>query len=525
MKNSLFKRAIAVVAAAPIALTQCLTYANAAETNDATQATATTQADDGSKITLDDLLYIPAEKTVSDWNQLLWAKLATAVTRSGNFDITTIAKKAIEKAGQYKDLVEYGLNELIIPNGVSYKITGNNDVVISGKISNPDFNRNLSLTSGNALAVQAENYNAPNLTKIDFSDIDVSGVFTLTIETSKLMAGTEVPVKFEYKTADKTYAAGELFDLALDTMAKVKAKGDAAIDKEIPAQFADQAKADYAAKIKLVTDKIEKAKKKYTDAMTAKRGPSQYQNISKVIAKANNWLKEHNYDKKVTIPETGAEIAKNDVVLSIYAELLKSISPEGNIDITAEDLGKFADSVTDIQGTLANAVANGEARFDDAEQDEVKKWVEKQGYAFVDSYKKITAKVDFSTINTVNAGLVDVQIERVLVTDTTTTALLQHQLKQQQLRLQLHQQSLQHHQRLQHLLTQQHHQIQQLHHQRLQHLLKQLQHQIQQLHHLKQLQHQIQQLHLHQHHLIQQHLQLQQLLLMLQSQHLSSRHM
>ena len=35
MKNSLFKRAIAVAAAAPLALTQCLTVANAASVNNA----------------------------------------------------------------------------------------------------------------------------------------------------------------------------------------------------------------------------------------------------------------------------------------------------------------------------------------------------------------------------------------------------------------------------------------------------------------------------------------------------------
>ena len=43
MKNSLFKRAIAVAAAAPLALTQCLTYANAVS-NDAVQTEAIVQA-------------------------------------------------------------------------------------------------------------------------------------------------------------------------------------------------------------------------------------------------------------------------------------------------------------------------------------------------------------------------------------------------------------------------------------------------------------------------------------------------
>jgi len=417
MKNSLFKRAIAVAAAAPLALTQCLTYANA-ETNDAAQVTAVAQADSAEKITLDDLLYIAPDKTVSSWNQVLSLKLATLEKRSGEFDLTKIANEVIARAGQFKDVVEYGLNELIIPNGVKYEVKGNNDIVITGKVSEPDFNRNLSLTSGNALAVQANAYSRPNLTKIDFSDINVGGDFTITIETSMLGAGTEVPVKFEYKVGDKTYAAGELFDFALDTMAKVKAKGDAALEKEIPAQFLDKAKADYAEKIKNVTDKIQKAKDKFQKAYKASKTAT-FENVAAIIAEANEKLKNRNIKRQ--IPATATDIAAKKIVADFYAQLLDTVSTKGDIAITAADLGTFADSITEIKGSLANAIANGEAKFADAEQAEVKAWVEKQGFAFVDSYKKITAKVDFSGINTVNAGSVDVQIERVLVTETTAT--------------------------------------------------------------------------------------------------------
>ena len=420
MKKSLFKRAIAVAAAAPLALAQCLTNVANAESNDAVQTTATAQAESSTKITLDDLLYIPANKTVSDWNQLVWAKLATRTQRDGTFNLTELAKEAVEHAGQFKDVADYALNELIIPNGVKYQITDNNDVVITGHISEPDLNRNLSLTSGNALAIQAENYKAPNLTKIDFSDISVEGDFKITFETSKLGAGTEVPIKFEYKTTadNKVYAAGQLFDLALDTMAKVKAKGDAAIEKEIPAQFVDKAKSDYAAKIKQITDKIEKAKNKFNIAMNAEKS-GEYANVAGVIAEANTWLKNHNINKQ--IPATATDIAAKSIVTKAYDQLLNDFSQERDINITAADLGKFADSLENIKGSLAKAVANGEATFKDAEQAEVKAYVESLGYAFVDSYKKVTAKVDFSGINTTDAGSVAVKIERVLVTNTTST--------------------------------------------------------------------------------------------------------
>ncbi len=420
MKKSLFKRAIAVAAAAPLALAQCLPNVANAESNDAVQTTATAQADSSTKITLDDLLYIPANKTVSDWNQLVWAKLATRTQRDGTFNLTELAKEAVEHAGQFKDVADYALNELIIPNGVKYQITDNNDVVITGHISEPDLNRNLSLTPGNALAIQAENYNAPNLTKIDFSDISVEGDFKITFETSKLGAGTEVPIKFEYKTTadNKVYAAGQLFDLALDTIAKIKAKGDAALEKEIPAQFVDKAKADYAEKIKNVTDKIQKAKNKFQNACKTNK-TREYANVAAFIAEVNEKLKNHNINR--TIPATATDIAAKSIVTKAYDQLLNDFSQEHDINITAADLGKFADSLENIKGSLAKAVANGEATFKDAEQAEVKAYVESLGYAFVDSYKKVTAKVDFSGINTTDAGSVAVKIERVLVTNTTST--------------------------------------------------------------------------------------------------------
>ena len=419
MKNSLFKRAIAVAAAAPLALTQCLTYANAVS-NDAVQTEAIVQAESSSALTLGDLLYIPADQTVSGWNSTVSSKLSTLTKRSGDFDISKIAETAIKHAGQYKDVVEYAFNELIIPNGVKFNITGSNDIVITGKISEPDFNRNLSLTSGQALAAQADAYNAPALTKIDFSDINVGGDFTITIKASQLLRSTKVPVEIEYTTADGTKKyAGEIFDFALETIAKVKAKGDAAIEKEVPAQYADKAKADYAAKIKNITDKIEKAKKYFEKAMKAEKS-AEYDNVSAAIADANAWLKKHNISKQ--IPATATDIASKEIVGEAYEQLINTIASSEEVNITPAEIGQFIDSIKEIKGSVANAVANGEGKFEDAEKAEVKAWVESQGYAFVDSYKKISATVDFSGVNTKNAGSVDIKIERVLVTDTTTTS-------------------------------------------------------------------------------------------------------
>ena len=70
MKNSLFKRAVAAAAAVPLALTQCLTYANAVS-NDAAKLAASAQvvAED-SKVTLASLLAIKPGETYAEWNTL-----------------------------------------------------------------------------------------------------------------------------------------------------------------------------------------------------------------------------------------------------------------------------------------------------------------------------------------------------------------------------------------------------------------------------------------------------------------------
>ena len=62
MKNSLFKRAIAAAAAVPLALTQCLTFANAVESDTAT-TTANVQAQ-SQESTLKAFLAIPGDSDI-----------------------------------------------------------------------------------------------------------------------------------------------------------------------------------------------------------------------------------------------------------------------------------------------------------------------------------------------------------------------------------------------------------------------------------------------------------------------------
>ena len=136
MKNSLFKRAIAAAAAVPLALTQCLTYANAVSTNDVA-GTVKVQAEEKSGVTIEDLLYIPADQTVSRWNKNLAHHFASFEGKSGKIDINDYAADIISKAGDYKDVAEYALS---LVSDIEYNVKSNLDVVITGKIAEPDFN-------------------------------------------------------------------------------------------------------------------------------------------------------------------------------------------------------------------------------------------------------------------------------------------------------------------------------------------------------------------------------------------------
>ena len=416
MKNSLFKRAIATAAAVPLALTQCLTYANAVST-DFVKAPAQ-NVQEGESLKLENLLYIPAEETVSTWNQTLSAAIASIGAEDGEVDVAKFRDDILSKAGAYKEAAAYALDQCIIPNKVNYEITGENDVVITGKISEPDLNLKIANTPADALHRIADSYNAPALKNVDYSTVKIGGDFKITIGTSALASGKKVAVTFAYTTADGTYGIGELPTYAIKKIEEIRKIGETAIEKEVAADKVDEAKAKYNAKIDLIIDKLKKAERAVDKTLKADKDGN-YSNVAGLISDTNDWLKANGINKQ--LPGTASEIAAKEFIVKAYDTAIKTIDSKGVVDISAADLGGFADSIKNITFSLANGKAEGIGTFDDAEQADVKAWVEKNGYAFVDSYKKITAKVDFSGIKSADAGSVEVEIERILVTDTTTT--------------------------------------------------------------------------------------------------------
>ena len=260
MKNSLFKRAVAVAASLPLALTQCLTYANAV-TNDAVQSTAkAVQAEGAEDITIESLLKIEKDKTVSEWNSTVSAALTEAGAKSGSIDLTPYVNKLVEKAKSYGPALKAALDKYVVPNGATYEIKDNHDIILKAKLSQPDFNGNYKNTFGGLLADIGKKYGAPGLDYIDFSSVNVAGDLTITVKASQLDGGTEVPVTFEYKTANGTYGLAEIPAIVEAKAKQLKAIGEAEIAKQVPAAQADAAKAEFdknadkiiaAAKVKL----------------------------------------------------------------------------------------------------------------------------------------------------------------------------------------------------------------------------------------------------------------------------------
>ena len=419
MKNSLFKRAIATAAAVPLALTQCLTYASAVST-DMIEAPAAVQAENDA-LTLESLLYIPADQTVSKWNMTVSNSLSAVQNREGNLDITPYVEDIAKNAGAYSDAVKVVLTKYIIPNGVTYEITGSNDIILKGKVTSPKQYDAYKGTPGEALKNVGDKYGVPGLiNQVTFEDVDVSGEITVTIKASELGTSTKLPVSIEYKTADGSYGAGQLPAWAKGKVLEIQAVAEKAIKEKVAADKVDAAIADYEAQIKKITDKLDKADAKIDSALKYSQS-GDYANVAAIIAEANAKLAEKNFKKQ--IPATATDIATNATVAKAYDQALKIAAPNGEIAITAAELGAFADSIKDITASLAGGVGTGTGTFDDAEKDAVIAYYAdgSKGFTVKDSYKQIKATVDFSGIKSVDAGSVDVQIERVLVTETTTT--------------------------------------------------------------------------------------------------------
>ena len=459
MKNSLFKRAIAAAAVVPVALTQCLSVANAVYVdNSASTAMKGDLVNLIPVVTLDEgnicsLLYVaPEEKyaegadvTVdgvtygtyvksSDWNTdiayTIIRNIASGNKSSDVIDMTKIYEKAIEKSGQYAEVTKSLVEKI---SDVTYNVDSDKNITIKASLDDitPTFTAGGSNTIGGALKELAAKYGVTDLDTPDnfFGDVVIAGDLEIVINSSKLIDGTTVDgtLKFTDKATGNVYYGFGVIDWALEKFELLKSTAKDACDEY--SQYVDTADAYKKVEdsVKFYVDKLEKAKK-YINKEGSTTADAASELIAKADAKLCAEIGKH-------IPgSTCTEIAANKNVLEIYndavAQLNDKFEGQGKLAITAAQLGEFGDSIYDIEVSLKDGVATLSGKFADNEKEwaDAETYIESEyGVDAVSSYKQFVAVADASKFTNEGGGIAsaDLQIERVVLVkekeETTTT--------------------------------------------------------------------------------------------------------
>ena len=457
MKNSLFKRAIAAAAAVPLALTQCLTVANAASVTDAAPSLAkdtAITASESKTITLkgseNSLLYIEpkevgnekedkyqqiaADTFIKDslWNQTAYGYLKAA-KQSGKIDPTEIVNFVLKKARGYKAAAEKTSEKL---EDCTYEIV-DDTIIVKGHISNANFNGDVKKTLGAKMWEIARRSGDMSLVSSSYADkVDGSGDFTITIHTEYLETSTEIPVEFKYVPTNKKL--GNELDLGpeftVDLLETLTAEAVARINASTVLTAAEK-----EADIKDLTDwmnknYINRAKKaqNYVDrALKFQEKTKEADNISELIAAVNKQITKRGYKRQ--IPATGSAIAANSQVAKAYNKAVERFNNATSytLNIAASELGAEADTIYDIKADAKGGYAHGTAKYRDDEQEAVKAYFAAtpalQQYKVVDTWKEIEITAKFDGIkDTSTRESVDVKFQRVvkvepIVTTTSST--------------------------------------------------------------------------------------------------------
>ena len=217
MKNSLFKRAFAAVATVPLALTQCLSVANAVNVNDAIIISAKTAPaeneysvetirwmdpteDDGAMYSLAEVVRYDSNgdgkidendeidsviyTKKSYWNTNIGIALDTIEGKapSDTIDLTPVFDEVISSAGKYADIAQNVVNKI---GDAKYTIN-NRTVTVTAALDNitPVFEDFLQGKVSAELKELADKYGVEELDGVTFFDgIDISGDFFVEIET------------------------------------------------------------------------------------------------------------------------------------------------------------------------------------------------------------------------------------------------------------------------------------------------------------------------------------------------------
>ena len=433
MKNSLFKRAFATVAAVPLALSQCLTYTSYAVTNDSVQSKAeNTDSSEKEAYTLkDNLLYIAPDQVESTWYSAFNAELVAIGNANPNGYVKkeTISNAILNHAGNSKERAEL-LLKLLSDEDIKYVISPTGDITITGKIVNfdsTDLTDDMRRPLIDIMKELAEKYNAPQIADSDFSVVDFSGTYQIVIEGSDLANGHKFDVKAKYiantPVNGKTeFAVGDAADFILAKVDEVKSVAYLTIDASgLSADEAKKAKADFDAKFTKYENWINKVKNNQDKINTFNRKVSS-PNMKSLIETINNYIENNSYANKVedklnkdlTIPATVADIMNNSFVVPIYEAVIKQINQTSvhyDVQISKDDIASFADN--DLYNLTATAAAGTYTLTGDFPDDEV-----------ADSVKHMVATFEVGDIYNADGNLATVgfRIYREPVTTTTTTS-------------------------------------------------------------------------------------------------------
>ena len=453
MKNSLFKRAVAVASALPLALTQCLSVANAVYV-DYSVDPVIVDAQNDSTLTLNEgdatsLLYIePSEdiakysfedgafRKASNWNSRLASiitLLAASEKSEGLVDLSDVYQTAIDKSGDYAEVTSSLIDKI---GDITYSVGTDNVIVIKGTLKDitPTFTAGGKNTIGGSLRTIGRKYGVADFEEPEkfFEGIEIGCDITVELDASQLANGTVSTGTITLKDAasGKIYKGTGAIDWAIEKFTLLKDTAKAACDKydEIDSEYAYNEIDDKAA---FYVDKLELANSLIADALEASR-TEDAANSEALIAKGKEVLATKT--DKTFAAKNCADFAANEMANKMYDTAINLINDKTSafctFDFEITDFAELGDSLENITASIDNGVGTITATFVDKEEAAVIDYFADAyaEYEVEKVYKEIYISTDLSKIEDANGGIAvsDIQIERVVevkkkdVTTTTT---------------------------------------------------------------------------------------------------------
>ena len=456
MKNSLFKRAIAVASAVPVALTQCLSVANAVyvdysvPTETKTAISKTFTLDKGEPASL---LYIAPEEDyarngnvftkTSNWNErldTLVTEIAGSQRNDGTINVARFYEMAVNRAGAHKEVVSSVFDKM---SDITYSVSEDKVITIEGTLDNvtPIFTDSSSNTIGGALKELAAEYGVEDLETPEnfFEELVIGCNVKIKVNAAELSEYTTVRADIEltdtatgkvYKGLGALDWAEEKLELLKNTAKEVCDSYDEYFDVSEAYQQIEDSVSFYANKLaatKRAIDRAYKINREFsadTSATAIKRAKNYFEN------RYDNTIPVINHEIKKEIPDSFNDAAAGKRVQRNFEAALRQLNTMASpytFDITIGDCADLGDSFKNIEASIENGKATFTAQFDDMEAEEAAKYITSEYGVEVDQiYKQITIEADATSLTDAAGGFAvsDVQIERIVIVktpETTTT--------------------------------------------------------------------------------------------------------